>query len=180
MTVPSGVVARPRLSTGLVSSSKFAATSTDSDDTAASTGQVAAWALTLAWSREEPERAGEVAFLPPFQSVLLGRGDDAMENFTRFGIQRPGEPFRPSPRPDHELFAGTLLSRRQLLFRATVDAVEVENVGKCAMLVNGKETSVATLGEGDTVMLRSRGTRARPNGSAWCVSVAVLDITRNM
>jgi hypothetical protein len=92
--IPSGAVAVARLSTGLVSSSKFAATSTDSDDTAASTAQVAAWALTLAWSREEPHRTGEVAILPPFQSVRFGRGDDAIEKFVRHGIQRPGEPFR--------------------------------------------------------------------------------------
>jgi DNA-binding NtrC family response regulator len=53
------------------------------------------------------------------------------------------------------------ISRRQLLIRATADGVEVENLGKCAMLVNGEERQVATLGEDDTVMLRSRGTRAR-------------------
>jgi hypothetical protein len=53
------------------------------------------------------------------------------------------------------------VSCRQLLIRATADAVEVENLGKCAMLVNGEEKQVATLGEGHTVMLRSRGTRAR-------------------
>jgi two-component system nitrogen regulation response regulator GlnG/two-component system response regulator HydG len=141
--------------------SNFAATSTDSDDTAASTAQVPAWAFVIAWSAEEPHRAGEVAFLPPFQNVLLGRGDQEMEKFMRFGIQRPGEPFAPSPRPGRELFAGTLLSRRQLLLRATADAVEVENLGKCAMLVNGEEKPVATLVEGHTVMLRSRGTRAR-------------------
>jgi hypothetical protein len=144
-----------------VSSSNFAATSTDSDDTAASTAQVPAWAFVIAWSAEEPHRAGEVAFLPPFQNILLGRGDQEMEKFVRFGIQRPGEPFALSPRPGRELFAGTLISRRQLLIRATADAVEVENLGKCAMLVNGEEKPVATLGEGDTVMLRSRGTRAR-------------------
>jgi hypothetical protein len=92
---PFGAVARRRLSTGLVSSSNFAATSTDSDDTAASTAQVPAWAFVFAWSAEEPHRAGE-------------------------------ESFAPSPRPGRELFAGTLLSRRQLLLRATADAVEVE------------------------------------------------------
>jgi hypothetical protein len=41
------------------------------------------------------------------QNVLLGRGDHEMEKFMRFGIQRPGEPFAPSPRPGRELFAGT-------------------------------------------------------------------------
>ena len=144
-----------------MSSSNFAATSTDSDDTAASTAQVPAWAFVIAWSAEEPHRAGEVAFLPPFQNVLLGRGDPEMEKFVRFGIQRPGEPFAPSPRPGRELFAGTLLSRRQLLIRATADAVEVENLGKCAMLVNGKERTVATLTESNTLMLRSRGSLAQ-------------------
>ena len=65
--------------------------------------------------------------------------------FVRFGIQRPGEPFAPSPRSGRELFAGTLISRWQLLLRATADAVEVENLGKCAMLVNGEEKTAAIL-----------------------------------
>lgn len=86
-----------------MSPSNFAATSTDSDDTAASTAQVPAWAFVIAWSAEEPYRAGEVAVLPPFQNVLVGRGDQELEKFVRFGIQRPGEPFAPSPRPGREL-----------------------------------------------------------------------------
>jgi hypothetical protein len=70
---PFGAVPHRRLSTGLVSSSNFAATSTDSDDTAASTAQVPAWALVIAWSAEEPHRAGEVAFLPPSPGGGSGR-----------------------------------------------------------------------------------------------------------
>ena len=58
-----------------MSSPNFAATSTDSDETAASVAQVPAWAFVIAWSTEEPHRAGEIAFLPPFRNVLLGRGD---------------------------------------------------------------------------------------------------------
>jgi hypothetical protein len=51
--------------------------------------------LVLAWSREEPERAGEIALIDGEQ--ILGRGgaraEDALPR-TRFQQQRPGKTWR--------------------------------------------------------------------------------------
>jgi two-component system response regulator HydG len=114
--------------------------------------QVPAWAFVLLWSREESHRVGEVAFLPPFERSLVGRGDEEVEKFAHFGVHRPGEP---RPRPSRKGFlAGSGISRRQLLVRATAVGVEMERVGRATTLVNGEEKTSAALAEGDTVLIR--------------------------
>jgi DNA-binding NtrC family response regulator len=114
--------------------------------------EVPSWAFVLLWSSEEPHRVGEVAFLSPFERRVIGRGDEEVDKFAHFGQHRPGEPL---PRPSREGFlAGSGISRRQLLVRATAVAVEMERLGRATTFVNGEEKTSATLEEGDTVLIR--------------------------
>jgi two-component system nitrogen regulation response regulator GlnG/two-component system response regulator HydG len=103
----------------------------------------------------EPGRVGEVFFILPFQDLLLGRGDQEIEKFARSGKHRPGEPFVPSPPSgEHgELFVTTKLSRRQLFMRGGVDTIQLENIGKGSMRVNGVEQTSATVRENDVIMV---------------------------
>lgn len=116
-------------------------------------------ALLVLWSRDEPERVGEVFFLPGAPgSVAIGRGDSSSDEklLRSYPVrQRPGvnEP------------AGPLVSRRvsrvQLVFFVKGDAVEVENVGRTAMLINGQQVSRGVLDEGDIFEIRNELLLAR-------------------
>ena len=106
---------------------------------------------TLA-SRSQPHRAGEVGFLPYEETLFIGRGDEPVAEFVRFSRRRPGETLAADPHED--LLLGKTMSRRQLVVRANAVAVDVENVGRCEMLVNGVETKSASVKPGDTVRLR--------------------------
>ena len=57
--------------------------------------QVPTWALVLLWSALEPHRVGEISFLRAFETSIVGRGDDELDEFAYFAEQRPGEPFPP-------------------------------------------------------------------------------------
>jgi len=110
-------------------------------------------ALVIVWSLAEPGRVGEVALLPK-DGVrrLLGRGGgkpaEEPERITFFR-QRPGtlEPREP--------LGGQGISRRQLLMQVCGDEMEVERVGRCALLVNGVTMDRAVVAPGDTLMLRN-------------------------
>ena len=123
-------------------------------DTVDPGNQVPALALVLLWSAWEPHRVGEVAFLPVFETRIFGRGDDDVGQLALFAKQRPGEPYAPSP--PEGLLAGDGISRRQLVLRPSAVAVDMEVVGRCVTLVNGDETTRATLKHGDTIMLRKQ------------------------
>jgi two-component system response regulator HydG len=107
-------------------------------------------ALVILWSVSQPHRVGEVALLPSFEKLFIGRGDEEIEKFAHFMRRRPGEP---ATDPHEDLLTGDSLSRRQLIVCATAVAVEIESIGRCEMLVNGEETKSASLKPGDTVML---------------------------
>jgi hypothetical protein len=87
-------------------------------DTTADAGSspVPSWAFVLCSSDSQPERSGEVAFLPAFEDVYIGRGDDKIHEFAAFGQHRPGKPL-PTSSPEGCL-GGQGLSRRQLQVRA--------------------------------------------------------------
>jgi DNA-binding NtrC family response regulator len=106
-------------------------------------------ALVIAWSRDEPDRLGEVLLPPPGQWVELGRGE-----------ARPGDPPRVEPvrqRPGANDPTGPLtcpyLSHRQLRLRATGHRLEVERLGRRAMQHSGRAVDGATREPGDTLEL---------------------------
>jgi two-component system nitrogen regulation response regulator GlnG/two-component system response regulator HydG len=110
-------------------------------------------ALAVAWCPDDPELLGEVIVLPsgpgPF---LLGRG-----------LARPDDPhprvFPARLRPGRRTAPGDAISsprvsRQQLLLRPVgVDAIEVENVGRGALLHDGGEVKGVQLRPGETLQI---------------------------
>ncbi|MEZ4236430.1 MAG: sigma 54-interacting transcriptional regulator [Myxococcota bacterium] len=85
-------------------------------------------ALVVLWCADEPERAGEVAWLddPP---LVLGRSGTLAFVRARPGGDEPTPPLR-APR----------ISREQLRIVAEGRDLLVENLGRCPMLLNGRPT----------------------------------------
>src|SRR5580692_1884171 len=107
--------------------------------------------LVIAWSADEPGRLGEVAFAGQLgQPMILGRGDDGEPDRVRFFRQRPQKLVETGP------LDGQAISRRQLVLRRFAAGIEVEQVGRCALLVNGAPASRAAVTVGDTVQLRGQ------------------------
>ena len=108
-------------------------------------------ALVIAWCADEPERIGEVALFAERGALqVLGRGDGDGELRVRFSRQRPS---RLTPT---EPLSGLPLSRRQLTVKPNGGKLEIENVGRCALLVNGVPMDKASVVPGDTVLLRGQ------------------------
>jgi two-component system nitrogen regulation response regulator GlnG/two-component system response regulator HydG len=107
--------------------------------------------LVVAWSSEEPGRIGEVAFAGPLGTALvLGRGDEGEPDRVRFFRQRPQELVETGP------IGGRGISRKQLLLMRFAAGIEVEQVGRCALLVNGAPATRAAVTVGDTIQLRGQ------------------------
>lgn len=110
-------------------------------------------ALVIVWSLHEPSRIGEVLLVPgDGRSRMVGRGiqpDSRMERLECLR-QRPGLLERTGP-----LMAPTL-SREQLLLETFADRIQVRNVGRCPLRVNGVEQSQAELKAGDLLELREQ------------------------
>ncbi|HEX2686486.1 MAG TPA: sigma 54-interacting transcriptional regulator [Kofleriaceae bacterium] len=105
-------------------------------------------ALVLAWSREEPGRAGEVALIGGNQ--VLGRGGPRVEDAlprARFQQQRPGRNTLRGP------LDSIRVSRSQLHLTPQGDTLVVESIGLCPLLVNGARVTRAEVKPGDTVQL---------------------------
>jgi two-component system nitrogen regulation response regulator GlnG/two-component system response regulator HydG len=105
-------------------------------------------ALVLAWSREEPGRAGEVALIDGEQ--ILGRGGPRAEDALRraqFQQQRPGKTTPMGP------LDSIRVSRAQLRLTPLGEALRVESIGLCPLLVNGERVTRAEAKPGDTVQL---------------------------
>jgi two-component system nitrogen regulation response regulator GlnG/two-component system response regulator HydG len=105
-------------------------------------------ALVLAWSREEPGRAGEVALINGGQ--ILGRGGPRAEDTlprVRFLRQRPGKNTPTGP------LDSLHVSRAQLRLAPLGDALLIESIGLCPLLVNGVRVTRAEARPGDTVQL---------------------------
>jgi two-component system nitrogen regulation response regulator GlnG/two-component system response regulator HydG len=111
-------------------------------------------ALVIAWSEQQPERIGEVAFLPEDGSArVLGRGpeqDGDPAPRLAFWQQLPGEVRETEP------LLGARLSRRQLILRRRDEGIEVERIGACPLLINGSPLDRATLRAGDTIYLKDQ------------------------
>ncbi|MES2638431.1 MAG: sigma 54-interacting transcriptional regulator [Myxococcota bacterium] len=114
-------------------------------------------AFVLLWSRDEPERVGEVALVPgghPGVAVLVGRAEASPEDplpRAEWIRQRPG---RVTP-------TGALrsprISRDQLRIEAASnDVLRVVNVGRCPLLHNGVLTTECQVQPGDILELRQQ------------------------
>ncbi len=106
-------------------------------------------ALVIAWSAEEPARAGEIALLPEGGGRrFLGRADeDNARDRVRFIRQRPADASRPTS------IEGRAISRRQVDIEVQDGSLVVERVGRCPMMINGRPTDGGTLVPGDTLLL---------------------------
>lgn len=107
--------------------------------------------LVLLWSRDEPERSGEIALLPggfAGMSVTLGRAEPGPAHLElvrqRPGLIEPTGPIR-SPR----------VSREQLRVRALSGGrVKVENVGRAPLVHNGEVVREVEVRPGDLLEIQ--------------------------
>jgi hypothetical protein len=103
-------------------------------------------ALVILSYPTDPNRLGDVAFIPDGTSAVLGRDAatdlkaDADEIEVAFARQRPG-----AFRATGPLTARTL-SRRQLVFRAKGDALLIENVGRAPLVLDSPDPGSAHIG----------------------------------
>jgi two-component system nitrogen regulation response regulator GlnG/two-component system response regulator HydG len=108
-------------------------------------------ALVVVWCAAEPHRIGEVALFPgPGSAWKLGRGAPTGGAADRacFVRQRPGSATPAGP------LEGSGISREQLRLRVRPDALLVERIGRCSMLVNGQPAEMEALVPGDTLHLK--------------------------
>jgi len=107
-------------------------------------------ALVIAWSRQEPSRAGEIALLDGEQ--ILGRGgarpEDALPR-VRFQRQRPGGTTMTGP------LDSLRISRAQLRIKPRAGVLEVESIGRCRLLRNGDPMESGEARPGDTLQLEN-------------------------
>lgn len=101
----------------------------------------ATWRLVLAWVRGAPQRAGESAYLRGTSTLGRAVGPESL----RFQQERPG---RRVPTGPLDLPA---LSREQLRLQVASAGVQITNVGRRPLKVNGRPTDQATLGHHDVV-----------------------------
>ncbi len=104
-------------------------------------------ALMIAWSRDEPQRAGEVALFERDGSFIFGRGPSASAGRVELVRQRPGTTTRTQP------IESPGISREQLRIRARGQKLHVERVGKCAMIADGERKDACVLEPGTTLLL---------------------------
>jgi energy-coupling factor transporter ATP-binding protein EcfA2 len=116
-------------------------------------GVAAIVALVLMWSRDELERIGELALLPPIAGThVLGRGGDLGPGqvLTELVRQRPGRNEGTGP------LASPLLSRSHLAIRSEPDALVVTSIGRAALLINGLACDAGRVVPGDLVEVERR------------------------
>jgi DNA-binding NtrC family response regulator len=112
--------------------------------------------FVLLWSRDEPQRTGEVSLVldpEPGSAAVLGRGEPP-----------PGEP---TPRmlwvrqqPGRSVLTGPLRSQHISRVQLRVEVIgpeelQVSNLGRCPLLVGGREVSAARVRTGDILELRN-------------------------
>jgi len=106
--------------------------------------------LVVAWCPDDPDRAGEVLMTPPGSTRVFGRGR-AREGDPHarvvLGRQRPG-----GTRPTGPIELPTV-SRRQLAVSSRARSIELENLGRLPLTVNGRAVDVARVTPGDVITL---------------------------
>ncbi|MFT3776015.1 MAG: sigma 54-interacting transcriptional regulator [Minicystis sp.] len=113
-----------------------------------------ALALLIAWSADEPGRAGEVALFEMEGSArVLGRGEaprGQRSGRVVFSRQRPD---RTEPAPP---LASPAVSREQLRVTARRGALDVERIGRCVLHHRGAKVDRVTIAPGDTLVLKGQ------------------------
>src|SRR5690606_9773820 len=102
-------------------------------------------ALAIAWSRAEPERIGEVLLASGRADEPIGFGRACPPGTRTLELlrQRPGCSERTGPT------RAPGISRHQWSVRSTGRALEMANVGRCELRVNGAPVEAATVRPGD-------------------------------
>ena len=135
-------------------------------------------ALVLVWSREEPERIGEVITMPRRargSSFVIGRTAERGEDgATPLMLSR----LRPFERQVTGPFRASRVSRRQLTVKVEdADTLYIENVGRGLIRVNGHQLDKATVRAGDLIEAERRFILLcthRPN--SWPMHAASDDV----
>lgn len=118
--------------------------------------------LVILWSAREPQRVAQHAICETGKRLILGRSPapDADEQALRFvphrtaktaSLLRGTEHFQ----SDAELL-GEALSRRQLELFVDGEELQVRNIGRCPLWVNGVLTGAARVRHGDTIHLQQQ------------------------
>jgi two-component system nitrogen regulation response regulator GlnG/two-component system response regulator HydG len=102
--------------------------------------------LVVAWYPHEPGRIGESALIAQPSGLGRGAGSGALRR-VEFMRQGPG-----APRPTGSLAAPNI-SRDQLEMTPTDDGLLVRNVGKCALMHNGRRVDEVEAFSGDSLTL---------------------------
>lgn len=137
-------------------------------------------ALVIAWSRQEPHRAGEVLFVPQGPKAptqILGRGPARSDDpHLRGGWirQRPGQNHPAPP------LGSASISRVQLVLEPHADGIVLRNVGRRALSIDGRETAEGLLREhacaaldDELILYLVRRPVALAPGRAWPASIDV-------
>jgi two-component system nitrogen regulation response regulator GlnG/two-component system response regulator HydG len=107
--------------------------------------------LVIVWSLEEPERIGESTAV--HGERLLGRGDPQADDPAprlKFARARPGH-LAPGA-----ALQSARLSRAQLVVTSRPEGrLLVRSIGRCRLLVHGREVTEAEVGDGDVLHLRN-------------------------
>lgn len=106
--------------------------------------------LVVAWSREEPERVGEVAPVPAAGTWTLGRGGDGDAGRLELQRQRPGEASTTGG------LRAPAISRQQLRVSAMDDRLLVEGVGRLPLLRAGVPVTQAIIRHGDVLEVQGQ------------------------
>jgi DNA-binding NtrC family response regulator len=131
-------------------------TSTETTSDAPLESDLALCLVTL-WSDEEPDRIGELAFVPgpreDGSAWLLGRraDDETRAQYLEFVRQRPSRTVVTGP------LRASKISRRQLEVRVVgEERLRIENIGRGRLLVNDRLVESAIVEPGDLVELGRR------------------------
>lgn len=110
-------------------------------------------ALVIVWSLHEPARIGEVLLVPgDGRARMVGRGRQPDSRYLRLECQRQ----RPGQLESTGPLQAPTLSREQLLLETFADRIQVRNVGRCPLRVNGVALTQAELKAGDLLELREQ------------------------
>ena len=108
--------------------------------------------LALLWSLDEPARCGQVALMPKVSrraQVVLGRGPAELGALGLTWVeQRPGHNHETGP------LRSPRISREQLrVSQPEPGQLELHNVGRCPLLIDGVAVERASLGPGQVALL---------------------------
>ena len=110
-------------------------------------------ALVIVWSADEPQRVGESAVVSGTRAHVLGRD---LSDFSASGRPLLFTPRRQSADDGGQPIKGRAISRRQLEIHAERRHLEVTNVGRCALLLDGEPVDNVSLEVGDIIVLHTQ------------------------